>query len=339
MHSLSHYIKKNICGLSNPQIFIGNNEIPVFMFHRILKSNSCNNLDRNISLNIFEFKNALATIEKYFKVICLKKYLYDKKIPRERSCILTFDDGWHDNYQNVFPILKEHGLPATIFVPTSLIGTNERFWFLRLADAINNSRFFEKDILCKFSKLINLRKSFDHNSKKDAIYSEFCSTLKNMNPMVIDSYLDQIEAELPIENKVRSIMNWDEIEDMSNHNISFGSHGQTHSILTTLTRRQKIHEIFTSREKLIEKKNVNYVNCISFPNGNYDQEILDISLKSGYSLFFSASINKCGVGESPLLNKRINISSDIIANGYFNYILIKAKIKNGFLKSNLMFNN
>lgn len=43
------------------------------------------------------------------------------KLPR-KSVMLTFDDGWLDNWSQVFPVLREFGLHAHIFLITGLIG-------------------------------------------------------------------------------------------------------------------------------------------------------------------------------------------------------------------------
>ena len=39
-----------------------------------------------------------------------------------KSVVLTFDDGYEDNYANAFPVLKKYRFPATIFVTTAFIG-------------------------------------------------------------------------------------------------------------------------------------------------------------------------------------------------------------------------
>ena len=62
----------------------------------------------------FEF---LATSE------LIKFYRENGEFP-PRAIAITFDDGWKDNYQNAFPVLKKYGARATIFLVTSCIGQN-----------------------------------------------------------------------------------------------------------------------------------------------------------------------------------------------------------------------
>jgi len=51
----------------------------------------------------------------------LLKYLQNKNIP-SKTVILTFDDGYEDNYFNVFPILKRYNFPAAIFLTVGFVG-------------------------------------------------------------------------------------------------------------------------------------------------------------------------------------------------------------------------
>jgi peptidoglycan/xylan/chitin deacetylase (PgdA/CDA1 family) len=44
----------------------------------------------------------------------------------EKTIVITFDDGFRDFYTHGFPILKEHGFDATVFLPTAFIGNDRR---------------------------------------------------------------------------------------------------------------------------------------------------------------------------------------------------------------------
>lgn len=57
----------------------------------------------------------------------LNDFLMSNKQVPEKSIVITFDDGYQDNYTNAFPILKQYGFKATIFEITSDIDKNSAY--------------------------------------------------------------------------------------------------------------------------------------------------------------------------------------------------------------------
>ncbi|HEY2572932.1 MAG TPA: polysaccharide deacetylase family protein, partial [Verrucomicrobiaceae bacterium] len=62
--------------------------------------------------------------------------LQDGKPFSERTLGLSFDDGYESNHRLAFPILREFGLPATIFLCTGFVDGAALPWFLRLENAL-----------------------------------------------------------------------------------------------------------------------------------------------------------------------------------------------------------
>jgi peptidoglycan/xylan/chitin deacetylase (PgdA/CDA1 family)/glycosyltransferase involved in cell wall biosynthesis len=64
-----------------------------------------------------------------YQVISLDQYINcikENRFPPVRSVVITFDDGYLDNYTSAYPILRNHGMPITIFLVTNFVGqTNQ----------------------------------------------------------------------------------------------------------------------------------------------------------------------------------------------------------------------
>ena len=92
--------------------------------------------------------------EKY-NVISLDIFMeyYKKKInPPKNSVVITFDDGYFDNYKYAYPTLKKYKFSATIFISTDAVEKNVMFWWDKVAYVINKTKinYFEIKELGKY---------------------------------------------------------------------------------------------------------------------------------------------------------------------------------------------
>ncbi len=95
----------------------GRQAIPVLMYHSITEDSR-----KIFSVNKKDFYNQMKYLkDNGFNTLSLDEvyeHMINKKPFPEKSAVITFDDGYKDNYDNAYPILKELGLKATIFVVT-----------------------------------------------------------------------------------------------------------------------------------------------------------------------------------------------------------------------------
>jgi peptidoglycan/xylan/chitin deacetylase (PgdA/CDA1 family) len=84
--------------------------------------------------------------------------LLDNKTPAyQRSLIITFDDGWANNYTNAFPVLRKHGLSATIFVITGFVGRSDYLDWNQLRE-MNEEGMSIQSHTVSHKSLVGLRK-------------------------------------------------------------------------------------------------------------------------------------------------------------------------------------
>lgn len=98
--------------------------MPVLMYHSV----DYNKIFFTVKPEDFQ-KQTAHLFKKKYSVISLARSVEmiknKEKIP-SKTLVLTFDDGFEDNYFNVFPILKKYNFPATIFLATDFIGKEKK---------------------------------------------------------------------------------------------------------------------------------------------------------------------------------------------------------------------
>lgn len=108
------------------------NKAFILMYHRIIDKGSQSSfpVQPGMYVTLASFRRQIKLLKNKFKVISLAALIDLLKNGDDVSgcCILTFDDGWLDNYTNAFLVLKDHQVPATIFLATGFIGTQRWFW-------------------------------------------------------------------------------------------------------------------------------------------------------------------------------------------------------------------
>ena len=104
------------------------NKAAILMYHSIGDN------DAFFTTSSHTFAKQMDYLDKHgFKVISLEELLNNfknKKKIEAKTIVLTFDDGYEDNYTNAFPILQKYNFPATIFLTTDLIGQTANFKML-----------------------------------------------------------------------------------------------------------------------------------------------------------------------------------------------------------------
>lgn len=305
-------------------------DCPILMYHRVLPhDSSTRSLDGNIVVTPEIFESNLLFLLKYYSIVSLSDTIMGMRTSRP-SCVLTFDDGWIDTYEIVFPILKRLGLPATVFLPTGFIGTNRLFWYDRIEQLVHHwGNESQLDAARKHCSTFFAPKSLFNGHTLAELFYETVHSLKSHHPSDIESRLNQAEEETfgkpQPTSAQRTLMDWNEVRSMGTAGITFGSHGVNHSILPTLSYAEQKNEITESRHTLLSQQ-INFVDCISFPNGNYNQDTLNLSEGAGYKLFVSASIRPCGTGTSSRLAHRIGVPFHMAKDErLLNYAIVKAK--------------
>jgi peptidoglycan/xylan/chitin deacetylase (PgdA/CDA1 family) len=284
----------------------------VLMYHRVLPPAEIASSPSHpgIIVSTESFNEQMAWLSTKFRCLDLQSFterLTGDQPFEDRSCLVTFDDGWKDNFAHAYPVLQSHAVPATIFLAAGFIGGRQRFWQERLAGLIR-AACRHGALSGELEKLLGRCLKADDSDLHEEI-SRVISGLKQQPAEAVEKLTAQL-SEMLEEGKAEEdgdahFLSWEEVRAMAAGGIDFGAHGLSHTILTGPETDVGMELIESKR--LVEQETGRQVTVFCYPNGDYDDTIARQVRESGYRAAFSTEPGFVAGGDDAYAVKRINI--------------------------------
>ncbi len=241
--------------------------IAILLYHRIIK-NEYDFWKLNISPEKFE--THIKYISENYNVLRMDEKWVGKVDPNKKYIVITFDDGYVDNYKNALPILEKYNVPATVFVGTALIGKSNNYWWDELEQIILLNEYV--GIFTLDGEVIDICTKVD----REKLCIRLRNKLKTMNYTEIVSFIDSMKKQLELRVESSSdirCMNKNEIREMIDSGlISIGGHTRGHLSLgadkTIETIKSEVSGAKKELEDYIQKK----VSVFAYPFGGEDDK-------------------------------------------------------------------
>ncbi len=274
--------------------------VVILTYHRVVSEHMVR--DEHIQPGMYVrgqlFETHIAYLRKRFTVISIDELLdlwMTNRLKSDQSyCVITFDDGWRDNYQFAFPVLIKYRIPATIFLATDFIGTSRWFWpdqmmlLLEKGGQHTTSQADRKAVSTILAETIGVTLSaadgtFRRVESRDPIGLDVIIELcKGVEAEKVHQTIDRLSRALHMDLPThRVLLNWDEVREMAGKGITFGSHSVSHRIMTQIPLSDVKMELIDSRKTMLEQ-GVKPLPVFCYPNGNFDREIQELVRESGY---------------------------------------------------------
>ena len=261
-------------------------------------------------LDVNLFQQQVQFFKNNFSIVTMEEVIFaaykNQKLP-ENAILLTFDDGYIDNYTFVFPILEEAGIQGSFFIPGKtfathqLLDVNKVHYILASADPesllhdVFERMNFYRDAKIFYPKNEELFAKYAKENRFDTKEIIFVKRMLQTvlpepvrNQIVRDlfkKYVGLSEEKLAYE----LYMTEDQIRIMKKHGMFIGLHGYDHYWLGNLSKEQMeqdIHKALDVMDIFINRKQW----VMNYPYGNYNEDVLNYIQEQGACLGLTTKV-------------------------------------------------
>jgi len=251
------------------------------------------------ALNVDGARRQFEYLRRRFRVVPLLEIadrLVSGKGFDKHTVAITIDDGRRNCYEFLFPLLREFGLPATLFVVSSFVRGEDWIWTDKVLWLSEQSRRPEKLVPGKLEPVFK--------------------SLNCMRPEVRNARIDAMAASAEISIPQQpppkyAPCSWSELREMADSGLmDIGSQTVTHPILSSVTDEESWWELTESRRQL-EEATGRTVRSFCFPNGmpgDYRPSQVRQLVDAGYACSVVAHFGLVSSGANPYLLPRIGMA-------------------------------
>jgi peptidoglycan/xylan/chitin deacetylase (PgdA/CDA1 family) len=184
--------------------------------------------------------------------------------PKRDLVIVTFDDGYLDNYQVAWPIARACGIPLHLFVTSSLIADDEPTFVMALMLAVDATSL--SSVRLDEFGLGEVR--LDDSAARDAAVRRIDAYAKPLEHERRKEVLAVLYRKLDVDTSVQrgQMLSWEQLREMSAGGVCIGAHSRTHPVLAHLHGTALADEIGGAKQE-IEARLGTPVRYFAYPYG------------------------------------------------------------------------
>ncbi|MGH9616706.1 MAG: polysaccharide deacetylase family protein [Acidobacteriaceae bacterium] len=287
----------------------------VLNYHRI------GNPDDRFGSGVFsataeQFNNQICYLKRHVTPVTLEEALafVGGRIKEKARCcrvLITFDDGYLDNYDTAYPILRSHGVQGVFFLATSLVGSCQIPWWDHIAYLMKTARRRRFSLHYPVGLMVNMDTSGLTDSLRAVL--NLYKTPENSDPA---RFMQELQEETGGDHppgELRRFLDWDEAREMIRGGMAIGSHTHSHHILSQIEPELQLKELVQSRSILTEQLGFQ-PDVLAYPVGgksSFTDQTQRAARDAGYRAAFSfyGGINLRG-STSPFDVNRVGVGRE-----------------------------
>ena len=265
-------------------------DLRLLAYHRVLTVNAPDRFDFDLGLVSAStecFRQQMQLLKRRFRPMSLGQVVAaidaGERLPPD-AVVVTFDDGYDDNYHQAFPVLRELEIPAAFFVSTGHIDSGRPYAYDWLVHMILRAPAGELAL----PELDLMRSMPADRTARRGLAHDVLDRLKDLDDDHQMALIARLEQAWNLPSAAGHAdcrpMSWTQLREMHAAGCEIGSHGVHHRMLAKLPQPALDAELRDSRATL-ERELGAPVTLLSYPVGgdaSFDARVVEAAMAAGY---------------------------------------------------------